>query len=192
VSPPENESALEDRKKALLAAGFSKCQALSLLSGRSLVVAKDTSGQRRTIIDSTLEGSGLMAGVAEFSGCQVLNMLSYTPTGPLDDVRSNFNAAGAGWRRFSDSVSNAKLAENEKLELLFIGRDAVCNADERPSEPHCTRIRDALASGTSLQDAYGEIDILVPVRDRVNEKVGSADGQEIALGLLTQALCGSS
>jgi uncharacterized protein YoaH (UPF0181 family) len=194
MSPPENDTDLEGRKKDLLSAGFSNCQALSLLARQSSSVAKNTDGQPESIINATYRGrggSGLMASAAEFSACDTLRGITHSPTLTLNDMRSAFKDAGTGWGSFYDSVNAANLANNDKLEVLFIGRDAICNADERPSKPQCDDIIASMESGSGLQDAFGKVELLVPVRNDVNEKIRS-DDRETTLGLLAQALCGRS
>jgi hypothetical protein len=199
VLPPENTSGLAKRKKEFKSVGFSECQALSLLVGRAAAAAAtgkeaggDISGRQLSPVLKSLGPVGLWAGNIETDdACRALNGIPYPAVSPLTDLHDSFYKAGPGWKSYANSVIGTDLVEQEKVELLFITRDAVCDGRELPTALQCKRLLVAAQSGTALRTAFGKFEILKPVLLLVDQKIASPSDRTLALRQVTGALCKS-
>jgi len=201
VLPPDNHEHLNERKKAFMDAGFSRCQALHLLAGRPAATgnpsAEDGRGQKIAATDRALEASGLMATKVEFTACGKLKGLPYPAEHPYEKVHEQFVSHKKNWAAYAESVFSSNMSDKEKRELLYAARFAVCLEKVQLTKLECKNLNFVAsksgAEDTELLTAFGEIDDLKPVRDRVTQNINSPSNQELALKLLlTKALCQDS
>ena len=200
LRPPEYDSGLDERKEEFISAGFSECQALSLLAGRTAaaVIASEESGgdatkQKMSAIDQTVSGAGFMATPFDQDACDTLESLTYPSDISLARVRISFeDTNNESWTKWSVSVGESSLSDDEKRELLFVGREAVCRIQPRP-RIDCARLQKMAKNNSSeLSAAFGETDEFVRIRDSIVNEISPASDQALALSLLTDTLCGDS
>lgn len=195
--PKEDDANVKERKDAYLKAGFSECEALSLLEDRPRlsVAAKKNTGTdsqppRVSATQRVGSGAGLMADPVELSACDDLRALHQglsieTLLYAFADVRSE------SWKTWSVTVINSGLSDDEKRELLIIGRDAVCRTTESDSEKFCAMSEAVVVEPSSdLRAVFGEFEHLAAALKKTDEKIVSPADRSLALGLITRALCG--